>query len=149
MPLSIRSGELNDLPAILQIEQQSPLAAHWTFDQYKRLLDGGVVLVAEASANLRGFVCAKSVADQWEIENMAVDPRFQRQGIADKLLDAFIQQALSATTPAILLEVRDSNYPARRLYEKHGFRDQSRRRNYYHHPTEDAILYALGFNDLV
>ncbi len=44
----------------------------------------------------------------------------------------------------ILLEVRESNLPARRLYEKHAFRDVGRRRMYYKDPAEDAILYELS-----
>jgi ribosomal-protein-alanine N-acetyltransferase len=146
MPILIRPAELSDLPAILQIEQQAPLAAHWTFRQYKNLLNGVVILVAEESANLRGFICAKEVAGEWEIENIVVAAGYQRQGIADKLLRVFILQARSANASAILLEVRDSNHPARMLYEKHGFRDQGRRRNYYNHPIEDAILYSLRFD---
>lgn len=149
MPISIRSGELSDLPAIRQIEQQAPLAAHWTFDQYKKLLNSGVILVAEESTNLRGFVCANAVASDWEIENIVVAPGCQRRGIADELLRAFIRHARSAGASAILLEVRESNQAARRLYEKRGFREEGRRRNYYNRPIEDAILYALEVQPVI
>jgi hypothetical protein len=57
-------------------QQQAPGAAHWTADQYSKLVDGGVVLVAEEAAEeagqLCGFVCAKGVAGEWEIENVVV-----------------------------------------------------------------------------
>jgi [ribosomal protein S18]-alanine N-acetyltransferase len=56
-----------------------------------------------------------------------------------------IQRAGNDAAPAILLEVRESNLPARRLYEKHGFREVGRRRAYYRDPAEAAILYALRF----
>jgi [ribosomal protein S18]-alanine N-acetyltransferase len=56
-----------------------------------------------------------------------------------------IQRAENEAASAILLEVRESNLPARRLYEKHGFRGVGRRQVYYMDPTEDAILYALRF----
>src|SRR3981189_1694406 len=147
MPIAIRSAALNDVPAILAIERQAPNAAHWTAEQYKKLVASGVVLVAEAAAEeaveLRGFICAKVVAGEWEIENVVVAAEFLRQGIANELLREFIQRTENEAALAILLEVRESNLPARRLYEKHAFREVGRRRVYYRDPVEDAILYAL------
>jgi ribosomal-protein-alanine N-acetyltransferase len=149
MPVVIRSAALNDVPAILAIEQQAPGAAHWTADQYSKLVDSGVVLVAEEAAEdagqLCGFVCAKRVAGEWEIENVVVAAAFLRRGIANELVRELIQRAGKEAAPAILLEVRESNLPARRLYEKHGFREVGRRRAYYRDPAEAAILYALRF----
>jgi ribosomal-protein-alanine N-acetyltransferase len=145
MPLAIRSAALNDVPAILAIEQQSPSAAHWTREEYNKLVGSGVVLVAEEAGELCGFVCAQAVAGEWEMENVVLAAEFLRRGIADELLRELIQRAESEAS-TILLEVRESNLPARRLYEKHGFREVGRRRAYYSEPAEDAILYALRFD---
>ena len=41
---------------------------------------------------------------------------------------------------ALLLEVRVSNTPAITLYEKLGFSQVGRRKNYYHNPKEDALI---------
>jgi ribosomal-protein-alanine N-acetyltransferase len=150
MPVVIRSAALNDVPAILAIEQQAPGAAHWTAEQYKKLVGSGVVLVAEDAAEevgrLCGFLCAKAVASEWEIENVVVAAEFLRRGIANELVGELIQRAADEAASAILLEVRESNLPARGLYEKHGFREVGRRRVYYRDPVEDAILYALRFD---
>ncbi len=150
MPVVIRSAALNDVPAILAIEQQARGAAHWTAEQYKKLVGSGVVLVAEQAAEeageLCGFVCANAVAGEWEIENMVVAAEFLRRGIAHELLRALIQRAENEAASSILLEVRESNLPARRLYEKNGFREVGRRRVYYGDPVEDAILYELRFD---
>jgi [ribosomal protein S18]-alanine N-acetyltransferase len=146
MPVAIRSAALNDLPAILAIEQHAPSAAHWTSQQYQKLVASGVVLVAEEAGKLCGFVCAQTVAGEWEIENVVVTAVFLRRGIADELVRALIQRAENETASAILLEVRESNLAARELYEKHGFREVGRRRVYYQDPVEDAILYALRFD---
>jgi len=145
MPAAIRSALLNDVPAILAIERQSPSAAHWTREEYNKLVGSGVVLVAEEADKLCGFVCAQAVAGEWEIENVVVAAEFLRRGIANELVRALIQRAESEAS-AILLEVRESNLPARRLYEKHGFREVGRRLAYYRETAEDAILYALRFN---
>jgi ribosomal protein S18 acetylase RimI-like enzyme len=74
-----------------------------------------------------------------------VPAAFLRRGIANELVRNLIQRAENEAASAILLEVRESNLPARRLYEKHGFREVGRRQVYYMDPTEDAILYALRF----
>ena len=146
MPLAIRSALLNDVSAILALEQQAPGAAHWRADQYNRLFDSGIILVAEETGKLCGFVCAQAVGGEWEIENVVVAAEFLRRGIAQELVRTLIQLAEHEAASAILLEVRESNLPARRLYEKHGFHEVGRRRMYYRDPAEDAILYALRFD---
>lgn len=146
MPVTISSAALNDVPAILAIEQSVPRAAHWTPEQYNNLVDNGVVLVAKQAGRLCGFVCAKAVAGEWEIENVAVSAALLCRGIANQLVRELIQRAKNEDASAILLEVRESNLPARQLYEKHGFRKVGRRLLYYRDPVEDAILYALRFH---
>lgn len=143
MPVILRSATLRNLPAMIAIEQRVPTAAHWTAGQYERRLENGFVWVAEHEGEICGFVCAKVVAGEWEIENIVVAPEFQRQGVADELMSALIREGQEQAGTKILLEVRESNLPARRLYEKHGFAQVGRRRNYYQHPAEDAVLYQL------
>ncbi len=152
MPVAIRSAVVSDLSAILAIERQAPSAAHWTSEQYSKLLRGGVVLVAEQATvtgkegTICGFVCTQVVANDWEIENVVVAGKFLRRGVANGLLRELIERAQNEAASAILLEVRESNRPARRLYEKHGFHEVGRRRGYYRDPAEDAILYELRFD---
>jgi ribosomal-protein-alanine N-acetyltransferase len=76
---------------------------------------------------------------------VVVAAEFLRRGIANELMRELIQSAQNEAASAILLEVRESNLPARGLYEKHCFREVGRRRAYYRDPAEDAILYALRF----
>src|ERR1700704_6644595 len=82
MPVTIRSAVLDDVPAFLAIEQEAASAAHWTREQYERLLESGIVLVAEDGGNISGFACAKKVAGVWEIENIVVAKNSRRRGIA-------------------------------------------------------------------
>ncbi|MGD0414544.1 MAG: ribosomal protein S18-alanine N-acetyltransferase [Terriglobales bacterium] len=146
MPVAIRSAALNDVPAILAMEQQTLAAAHWASEQYNKLVSSGIVLVAEEAGRLCGFVCTQAVADEWEIENVVVAAGFLRRGIAGELVRELVRRAENEAASAILLEVRESNLPARGLYEKHGFREVGRRRAYYGDPVEDAILYGLRFD---
>lgn len=141
MPVTIRSATLDDVPAILAIEQQAASAAHWTVEQYARLVESGLVLVADESSNVSGFICAKMLADEWEIENVVVATQVRRNGTGDTLLRELLRQVRRQGGSTVWLEVRESNRPARRLYEKHGFREAGRRRGYYAEPDEDAVLY--------
>ena len=142
MPPAIRRATLDDIPAIRALEQQTPSAAHWPAEEYAKLIATGIVLVTEQEGEIYGMVCAKSVAGECELENIVVAARFLRRGVADALMRVLLDQAESAGASKILLEVRESNQPARRLYEKHGFREIGRRRRYYQNPSEDAILYV-------
>ena len=49
MPIAIRVAELKDVPAIRTLELREPNASHWTADQYKKLIETGIVLVADQS----------------------------------------------------------------------------------------------------
>ena len=75
---------------------------------------------------------------------MAVRPEYRRQGVADRLLDVFCRFG-QARLAFLTLEVRPSNTAAVALYEKHGFREAGRRKNYYENPTEDALLLTKEF----
>jgi len=143
MGVTIRSADVGDVRAILEIERQAASAAHWTAEQYRKMVNGGVVLVAEERGKLCGFVCAQAVAGEWEIENVVVGSEWLRRAIATELIGALIQRARQEGAAAILLEVRESNRAARRLYRKQGFAEVGRRRGYYRDPAEDAVLYAL------
>jgi ribosomal-protein-alanine N-acetyltransferase len=145
MPVTIRSAVLDDLPAILAIEQEAASAAHWTREQYAGLVESGIVLVAEQGRNISGFACAKTVAGDWEIENMVVAKQGRRRGIGSGLLDELLRRIRNQAGAAAWLEVRESNQPARRLYKRYGFHETGRRRGYYRNPDEDAVLYEFRF----
>jgi ribosomal-protein-alanine N-acetyltransferase len=140
---TLRTATLHDVPQILALERESPQAAHWTAPQYEKLIGCGIVVAAEAAGQMCGFLCAQSVAKEWEIENVVVGGQSLRMGIGSALVQELVQRAQRKAVSAILLEVRESNLPARRLYQKQGFREVGRRRNYYADPSEDAILYDL------
>ena len=68
------------------------------------------------------------------------EKEFRKAGLGQKLLEAGIQEAAAKGVERILLEVRQSNKAAIRLYEKNGFQTIGLRKSYYTKPVEDAIL---------
>jgi len=72
----------------------------------------------------------------------------RRRGVAGKLLDVFERFRPRDITVAFLsLEVRASNYAAIALYGQHGYRGVGRRRNFYDHPKEDAVIMTREFGE--
>jgi ribosomal-protein-alanine N-acetyltransferase len=144
--VSIRKAVLDDLDALLQIERSNPTAAHWSSDEYRRLFQefqfSRLGLVAASRSELLGFVIAREVAPEWELENIVVAVSAHGQGIGSALMEALSQHIQGAGGTRLLLEVRESNLGARRLYEKAGMRLSGRRKMYYTDPPEDALLFA-------
>lgn len=97
-------------------------------------------LVAEENGQVCGYVGSQTVLDESDMMNVAVDPRFRRQGIARALIETLIAELAKMGSRCLRLEVRVSNENARALYERMGFRQLGLRKNYYHNPKEDALI---------
>jgi ribosomal-protein-alanine N-acetyltransferase len=94
-------------------------------------------LVVMRGQEIAAFLAWRAVADdEFEILQLETVPLFRRLGLARKLLQAFILQ----NRGNMFLEVRESNAPARQLYQSEGFKEIARRREYYSSPCEDAIV---------
>lgn len=107
--------------------------------------DSAVIIVAEGEdGTVIGYAGLQTVLDEGYINNVAVDGKYRRQGVADELIAAFVRFG-QAKLAFLTLEVRASNAPAIALYAKHGFAEVGRRKNYYDDPKEDALLMTLKF----
>ena len=80
------------------------------------------------------------VFDELHINNLAVGPAWRRRGVASALLTFVLEQAAAEGAIRATLEVRRSNDPARRLYERFGFAFAGVRTAYYREPVEDALV---------
>ncbi len=136
-----------DIPALLALEKDAASAAHWSLAQYQAAFSSEgpsrVALVLEEGTSVRGFVIARVLDQEWEIENIAVTGPARRRGLGTRLLGEFLEMARSGGAKAIFLEVRESNLAARDLYEKCAFTESGRRKLYYREPDEDAIGYRI------
>jgi ribosomal-protein-alanine N-acetyltransferase len=146
----IRSATLADIPQIVELERAVPEAAHWPAAQYESALTDlavfRVLLVSEDESQLDGFLVARQIGLEWELENLAVSSTRRRKGVGRQLLDSLIQISRAHSGAVMFLEVRVSNFAARALYEKCGFIHSGSRPRYYQSPEEDAALYRLIFD---
>lgn len=114
-------------------------------------LDVGVALgaVDADEGRIVGFALGWVAADEAELANIAVDDRWRREGVGSRLLTRFAREVARRGAARIWLEVRESNAPARRFYEGHGFARVGRRHDYYEDPVEDALVMAACPSDVV
>ncbi|HEV2022464.1 MAG TPA: ribosomal protein S18-alanine N-acetyltransferase [Terriglobales bacterium] len=143
--MNIRAATAADVPAMMALERHAVTAAHWGAADYARLFAAGsqyVALVLEGK-ELEGFVVARGMGTEWELENIAVAGPARRRGLGARLLANLLDRARQAGARNVFLEVRESNRAARSLYEKWAFVESGRRKAYYRDPDEDAVLYRF------
>ena len=106
--------------------------------------DLSAFLVAlDSEDQVAGYAGLQVVLDEGTVTNIAVRPDCRRRGVASQLLQVFLNFAQGNHLAFLTLEVRASNYAAIALYGSRGFRGVGRRKNYYEHPREDAVIMTL------
>jgi ribosomal-protein-alanine N-acetyltransferase len=133
--VALSEGGPADLAAVMRVMEDSfdpAFGEAWTGPQCAGLLPMAGVwlsLASEAGA-VTGFALGRIVRDEAELLLLAVHRSSQGKGIGQMLLDRFGSVAASKGAEQLHLEVREGNH-AVRLYNRNGYREVGRRRNYY------------------
>jgi len=152
MSYTVRRMRLEDIPEALDIDREC-FAAQWAAVPYKRDLESNDMahyLVACDEGAPPPERCIDGVTGFWvmageaHIITIAVRPEHRRQGIAETLLIAAIELAVSLGAHLMTLEVRQSNAAAQALYGKYGFAVTGTRKAYYNDNGEDAVIMSTG-----
>lgn len=93
-----------------------------------------------ADGRIVGYLGLWFMVDEAHIVAIATHPEYRRRGIGERLLARALELAREREARTVTLEVRVSNLPAQRLYEKYGFRRVGMRPRYYTDTGEDAII---------
>ena len=130
--LTIIPLEEKDISAVVALENLSFGApkseAVFRNDRHK-------YLVAAQDGKIVGYIGLEKIAGEAHIINMAVHPDSRGGGMGKKLVKKVLN-----TKDVFFLEVRASNIPAQKLYEKYGFKKVGARKNYYEDNNEDALI---------
>jgi len=94
-----------------------------------------------------GLRASTSIGGAGDIQTMAVDSRYQGQGLGRVLLEALVTEAKARNIEEIFLEVRADNEVAKGLYARAGFREIARRPGYYQPGSVDAIVMRKPLDD--
>lgn len=97
-------------------------------------------MVAVDDEKVIGYVGSQTVLGETDMMNIAVHPDYRKQGIGTALIVGLIDALELRGSHSLMLEVRSSNTPAISVYEKLGFVEVGRRKNYYRNPKEDALI---------
>lgn len=136
---------LADIDGILAIERIA-YPRPWTRAGYEHELrhnDLSAYHVLEEDGRIVGYAGHWLMAGEMHISMIAVHPDRQRGGLGGLLLTHQLMLACAAEALLVTLEVREGNGAARRLYERAGFIEVGRRKNYYKDSGEAAVLMTL------
>ncbi len=137
-----------DIEEVIAIEQ-AIFSSPWTTGMVRaELFDNpfSFSFVIRYLGQMVGYLFFWEVAGEFHLMNLAVAPKYQRQGIGAEAMKWILGMAQKRGMHFILLEVRASNTAARSLYRKFNFYEVGVRKKYYDTPTEDAILYQYDLS---
>lgn len=137
----IRQMEFNDIKKVCKIERAC-FSDPWSPFSFENELanNHATYAVVAVGEEILGYGGMHVILDEGHITNMAVCPQFRRQNVADALLGWLCNFAGQKGVLALTLEVRASNVAALKLYEKHNFKAEGIRKEYYRNPKEDAVI---------
>jgi ribosomal-protein-alanine N-acetyltransferase len=123
----------------------------WSDGEFERLLLERNVVAHRAVLGraLHGFILSRLAGGEAEILSVAVAPARRGRGLARALLNLHMRRLAGLGAQAVFLEVDEGNEPARRLYERAGFREVGRRQGYYQQGREQAAAALVLRRDLV
>jgi len=138
-----RSSSPDDLAEVAALQRRS-FTHGWGAEAIQWELENTnvarIYVARTAAGDLVAYCACWIVFDELHINSLAVDERVRRQGVARRLLDKVVRDAIAEGARMATLEVRQSNAAARALYEGLGFRIEGVRRNYYQDPREDGLI---------
>lgn len=139
-----------DLTGVLAIEN-GVYPFPWTLGNFSDSLEAGYDCWAfdDEAGGLVAYAIVMWIPDEVHLLNLSVAAPRQRQGLGRAILDWLVADAARRGARGMLLEVRPSNLPALRLYERYGFQRIGVRRRYYPAPDrqrEDAWVLFRRFD---
>ena len=134
-----------DIPEIIEIEKRSFISP-WTRGMFVQTLASPVShsFVMIDSQRISGYIILYRAGLEIHIMNIAVHPDHRRQGVGGAMMARILESARADSVEICFLEVRETNFPARGLYEKLGFKNIGKRKGYYSETNEDAIVMQLS-----
>ena len=99
------------------------------------------LLIEKREGKVVGYVIYSEVQGEAELLRIAVDKAYRRLGIAHMLMENMLEELQDFEAERVSLEVRAHNIAAVKLYKSFGFKDIFIRRNYYHNPEDDALIF--------
>ena len=122
----------------------------WSDGEFERMLGERNIVAHRATTGraLHGFILSRLGGDEAEILSVAVASARRGRGLARALLNLHLRRLAGLGANAVFLEVDEDNEPARRLYQRAGFREVGRRPGYYQQGRDRAATALVLRRDL-
>ena len=131
------------LDEVIKLEEQAYGEHHWSKESFFNELNNQLAkyyCAFDEQGELVGYCGCWQIMEEAHITNVAVSPNHRRQNVGEALLIAIIKSCYKEMFKYLTLEVRVSNEPAIKLYEKYGFKSLGVRKGYYQDNNEDALI---------
>ncbi len=137
-----RRADIKDADSIWLLEQKL-IECPWQKSDIVDSINSSdyIFMVYEKDERICGYGSIRLTAPECELNNIAVDICFQKRGIASKIMLSLLQSAKSLDCEKMFLEVNSENKTAINMYDKLGFEQISKRKNYYGE-NSDALIYC-------
>ena len=132
----------SDIAKVSEMERQF-FSTPWSEASIAHYMETGntIFVVARHGEETIGYAAVLCILDEGNLVSIGVEDSYRQMGIASELLNIVYEMAHDRGVASINLEVRGSNEAAIVLYEKHGFVQNGRRKDFYREPKEDALLF--------
>lgn len=139
----VREMTAEDIEDAALLEKTNLGKEAWTQKQLIDALtrDDTIYLVAAKAGRIVGLCGVQNISGEGEITNVSVARDCRGEGIGYKMVKQLLERGVGIGIKDYTLEVRASNEPAIRLYEKLGFVSEGVRPNFYDEPKDDAVIY--------
>lgn len=145
MKFTIRKMTLEDIPAVIDLDQKS-FSLPWPERSFRFEVSDNPASrswVAEQDGKMVGMIVVWLIVDEAHVATIATHPDFRRRGVGKSLLAHALRHLIEEGAQTSFLEVRASNLAAQEMYRKFGYEETGRRWHYYNDNGEDAILMTL------
>jgi N6-L-threonylcarbamoyladenine synthase len=147
MSHQLRPATEADLEFIMELEKVSFGKDSWSKPTMRAelLAPHTFYLVAYLNEKIVGYagLSKQKSSTTADIQTIAVDETFRRQGIGAELMEKLIAQAIQLGATELFLEVREDRIAPQKLYQALGFEEIDRRPNYYQPDGVAAIVMRL------
>lgn len=133
---------ISDVSSIVRLQVNSGFTDGWNTSMLESAFDSGNYKCygIKNGEKLVAFIGITLSVDTADIEDVLVDVEYRNKGLGRKLLEFALEKLKQFGKTKVFLEVRESNLPAKSLYQKSGFNKISVRKNYYN-GTENAVVF--------
>ena len=133
----------DDIEDVVQIESEAYGKHHWAKSSFYDEMSNNLAKYYSAktkTGELVGYAGTWHIIDEGHITTIAVKKEYLRNHIGEAIIQKIIDDCYKNNIKYLTLEVRVSNIPAIKLYEKYGFQSLGTRKSYYQDNNEDALI---------